>query len=76
MKGRLTPVPLELRWPEIFKPQMTTNRIGMKRIMKTATRNICPFASYADVPKTYRGLCQLYLPRPIHDANETRLRPK
>ena len=38
--------------------------------MKTATRNTLPFASYADVPKTYRGLCQLYLPRSIHDANE------
>lgn len=38
--------------------------------MKTATRKTRPFASYADVPKTYRELCQLYLPRPIHDDNE------
>jgi HTH-type transcriptional regulator/antitoxin HigA len=38
--------------------------------MKTATRKTRPFASYADIPKTYRELCQLYLPRPIHDHNE------
>ena len=38
--------------------------------MKTATRKTRPFASYADVPKTYRELCQHYLPRPIHDAGE------
>jgi HTH-type transcriptional regulator/antitoxin HigA len=38
--------------------------------MKTATRKTRPFAGYADVPKTYRELCQLYLPRPIHDHNE------
>ncbi|HMJ25454.1 MAG TPA: hypothetical protein VK475_06480 [Pyrinomonadaceae bacterium] len=38
--------------------------------MKTATRKTRLFASYADVPKTYRELCRLYLPRPIHDANE------
>lgn len=38
--------------------------------MKTATRQACPFASYVEVPKTYRELCQLYLPRPIHDQNE------
>ena len=38
--------------------------------MKTATRMTRPFASYADVPKTYRELCQLYLPRPVHDASE------
>jgi antitoxin component HigA of HigAB toxin-antitoxin module len=38
--------------------------------MKTATRKIRPFGSYADVPKTYRELCQLYLPRPIHAASE------
>ena len=25
------------------------------------------FASRADIPKTYRELCDLYLPRPIHD---------
>ena len=38
--------------------------------MKTATRKPRPFASYANVPKTYRELCELYLPRPIHDDNE------
>jgi HTH-type transcriptional regulator / antitoxin HigA len=38
--------------------------------MKTATSKTRPFASYAGVPKTYRELCQLYLPRPIHDASE------
>ena len=38
--------------------------------MKTAIRKTRRFASYATVPKTYRELCQLYLPRPIHDASE------
>ena len=38
--------------------------------MKTVTSKIRRFASYADVPKTYRELCQLYLPRPIHDDAE------
>jgi antitoxin component HigA of HigAB toxin-antitoxin module len=38
--------------------------------MKTATRKTRPFGSYADVPRTYRELCQLYLPRPIHAASE------
>ena len=38
--------------------------------MKTVTRKMRRFASYADVPKTYRELCQLYLPRPIHDDAE------
>lgn len=38
--------------------------------MKTATLRSRRFASYADVPKTYRELCQLYLPRPVHDAAE------
>ena len=38
--------------------------------MKTATRNTRLFASYAGVPKTYRELCQLYLPRPIHHDDE------
>jgi HTH-type transcriptional regulator/antitoxin HigA len=28
------------------------------------------FASNADIPKTYRELCQLYLPRPIHNDAE------
>ena len=38
--------------------------------MKTLTRKPRRFASYAEVPKTYRELCQLYLPRPIHDDAE------
>ena len=38
--------------------------------MKTATRNPRRFTSYAEVPKSYRELCQLYLPRPIHDDQE------
>ena len=38
--------------------------------MKTTVRKPLRFASYADVPKTYRDLCQLYLPRPIHDHHE------
>jgi HTH-type transcriptional regulator/antitoxin HigA len=38
--------------------------------MKTLTHKPRPFASYADIPKTYRELCQLYLPRPIHDEAE------
>ena len=38
--------------------------------MKTLTRRPRPFASRADIPKTYRELCQLYLPRPIHDETE------
>ena len=29
-----------------------------------------PFAGYADIPKSYRELCQLYLPRPIHNDAE------
>ena len=38
--------------------------------MNTMTRQPRRFASHADVPKTYRELCQLHLPRPIHDASE------
>jgi HTH-type transcriptional regulator/antitoxin HigA len=38
--------------------------------MKPLTKKIWRFASYADIPKTYRGLCQLHLPRPIHDEAE------
>ena len=38
--------------------------------MKATTHKLRRFASYADVPKTYRELCQLYLPRPIHDGRE------
>ena len=39
----------------------------MKTITSRRTRR---FASIADVPETYRELCQLYLPRPIHDESE------
>ena len=38
--------------------------------MKALTRKPARFASYADVPKTYRELCELYLPRPIRDDEE------
>ncbi len=41
-----------------------------KRIMKTLTHKTRPFATYVAIPKTYRELCQLYLPRPIHDDAE------
>ena len=36
----------------------------MKTLTQQQTRH---FASHADIPKTYRELCQTYLPRPIHD---------
>src|ERR1039457_4577313 len=36
----------------------------MKTLTHQQTRR---FASHADIPKTYRELCELYLPRPIHD---------
>jgi HTH-type transcriptional regulator/antitoxin HigA len=38
--------------------------------MKTLTHKSRPFENYAEIPKTYRELCQLYLPRPIHDDAE------
>src|SRR5436190_23769228 len=38
--------------------------------MKTTTRKSRRFTNYAAVPKTYRELCQLYLPRPIHHESE------
>jgi HTH-type transcriptional regulator/antitoxin HigA len=41
-----------------------------RRIMKTLTHKSRRFASNADIPKTYRELCQLYLPRPIHNDAE------
>src|SRR5947207_13631718 len=41
-----------------------------RRAMKTATRKIPRFSNYANVPETYRELCQLYLPRPIGDDRE------
>ncbi len=38
--------------------------------MKTAMHKVRRFCSHADIPKTYRELCQLYLPRPIRDDQE------
>ncbi|MDB6068046.1 MAG: family transcriptional regulator [Pedosphaera sp.] len=38
------------------------------RIMKSPPKHARRFRSYADIPKTYGGLCKLLLPRPIHDA--------
>jgi len=38
--------------------------------MKTLTQPIRRFARYADIPKTYRELCELYLPRPIRNDEE------
>src|ERR1700722_15882225 len=38
--------------------------------MKTLTYKARRFSSRADIPKTYRELCELYLPRPIHDETE------
>jgi len=38
--------------------------------MKTLTLKPRRFAGHADIPKTYRELCQLYLPRPIHNESE------
>jgi len=39
----------------------------MKTLTQQQTRR---FASRADIPKTYRELCAVYLPRPIHDDAE------
>jgi HTH-type transcriptional regulator/antitoxin HigA len=38
--------------------------------MKTLIQKSRRFASHADIPKSYRELCQLYLPRPIHNDAE------
>ena len=38
--------------------------------MKTTTPKPRRFAGLADIPKTYRELCQLYLQRPIHHEAE------
>lgn len=38
--------------------------------MKTLSQATRRFARSADIPKTYRELCRLYLPRPIHDDAE------
>ncbi|HAB19319.1 MAG TPA: hypothetical protein PLX89_05700 [Verrucomicrobiota bacterium] len=41
------------------------------------TRNQRPtaprFGHYDEIPGTYVGLCQMYLPRPIHSATEARV---
>ena len=39
----------------------------MRTPKKTLAHQTRRFASRADIPKTYRKLCELYLPRPIHD---------
>ncbi len=48
--------------------------------MKTLTHRTRRFASYADIPKTYGELCQLYLPRPgrgtTHPTFQIRCRAK
>ena len=36
--------------------------------MKTATRTSASPESFASLPKDYIGLCQRYVPRPLHDA--------
>jgi HTH-type transcriptional regulator/antitoxin HigA len=41
-----------------------------RRIMKTLTHKPRRFVRNGEIPKTYRELCQLYLPRPIHDDAE------
>jgi antitoxin component HigA of HigAB toxin-antitoxin module len=38
--------------------------------MKTATRTATGTQSFSALPKDYLGLCQRYVPRPIHDATE------
>jgi len=38
--------------------------------MKPQTIKARRFASLADIPRTYCELCELYLPRPIHDDAE------
>ena len=36
--------------------------------MKTATRTVPCVQSLSALPKNYLGLCQRYVPRPLHDA--------
>jgi HTH-type transcriptional regulator/antitoxin HigA len=36
--------------------------------MKTATRTNADAQSFSALPKDYPGLCQHYVPRPLHDA--------
>ena len=38
--------------------------------MKTAMRTIASAESFATLPKDYTGLCQRYVPRPLHDSTD------
>lgn len=38
--------------------------------MKTSIRTIASSESFANLPKDYTGLCQRYVPRPLHDATD------
>lgn len=38
--------------------------------MKTASQTISSSESFAGLPKDYTGLCQRYVPRPLHDATD------
>ncbi len=38
--------------------------------MKTTIRTIASSESFANLPKDYTGLCQRYVPRPLHDATD------
>ena len=42
----------------------------MRKPKKTLTHQTRHFASYAAIPKSYRELCGLCLPRPIHDDSQ------
>ena len=38
--------------------------------MKTVMRSIAGSESFATLPKDYTGLCQRYVPRPLHDVTD------
>ncbi len=38
--------------------------------MKTTGRTVTVQESFAALPKDYTGLCQRYVPRPLHDADD------
>ena len=38
--------------------------------MKTASRPLATRESFAALPNDYTGLCQRYVPRPLHDADD------
>jgi len=38
--------------------------------MKTAIRTIAGSESFANLPKDYIGLCQRYVPRPLHNSTD------